>query len=137
MLVERPEITTGQTRWNYQLEIEPSERRYITALDLPLTAPPGSELTSDGNLLSTQRLQAVSRWQLASAPPRQFEATLDARTRRRALAFPRNVNPRAQHLAQRWRSETGGNPVAIVQRAMMMVNTDLAYSCLLYTSRCV
>lgn len=128
MLVSRPAITTGNIRWNYQLEIEPSERRYITALDLPLAAPAGSVLSADGNLLSMQRLQVVSRWQLTSAPPNQFDAALDARTRRRALAFPRSFNPRAQHLAQQWRSQTGGNPTAIVQRAMTMVNTDLAYS---------
>lgn len=128
MLVSRANAASGNTRWRYQLEIEPSERRYITALDLPVTAPAGSVLTTDGNVLSMQRLQAVSRWQLASAPPNQFESTLDLRTRRRALSFPRGFNPRAQHLAQQWRTETGGNPAAIVERAMTMVNTDLAYS---------
>ena len=127
-LVSRPAMTAGDTRWSYQLEIEPSERRYITALDLPLGAAVGSVLTSDGNLLSMQRLQAVSRWQLTSSPPGQFESTLDPHMRRRALAFPRGFNPRAQHLAQQWRTQTGGDPAAIVQRAMTMVNTDLAYS---------
>lgn len=127
-LVNRPAITAGNARWNYQLEIEPSERRYITALDLPMAAPAGSVLTRDGHVLSMQRLQAVSRWQIVSAPPRQFDAVLDEHTRRRALAFPRSVNPRAQHLAQRWRTETGGDTTTIVQRAMQMVNADLAYS---------
>ena len=128
MPVTRPAMAPGKLRWRYQLEIEPSERRYITALDLPLAAPADSLLTADGNLLSMRRLQAVSRWQLASAPPHQFDATLDPRMRRRALAYPRNFNPRAQHLAQRWRSETDGDPAAIVQRAMTMVNSDLSYS---------
>lgn len=126
--VARPAMTAAGARWNYQLEVEPSERRYLTALDLPLAAPAGSVLSANGNLLSLQRLQAVSRWQLASAPPRQFDATLDPRTRRRALAFPRQFNPRAQHLARRWRTETGGDPAAIVQRAMTMVNAEFAYS---------
>ena len=126
--ITRPAITTDGREFRYQLEVEPSERRYLTALDLPLSAPAGSVLIDDGHLLAQQRLQGVTRWQLVSALPQQFSPTLTARERLRALSYPRSVNPRAQHLAQRWRSETQGNPTAIVNRAMAMVNAELAYS---------
>ena len=123
-----PAVTPGPTTWRYRLEIEPSERRYITALDLPLAAAPGSERSPDGDLLAPAKLQAVTRWTLASARPATFQPELDDAERRRALAFPRDHNPRAQHLARRWQQETGGDPAAIVQRAMAMVNAELAYS---------
>lgn len=127
--VARPaRIETAGPGWHYQLEVEPSERRFLTALDVPMAAPTGSTPSPDGNLLATERLQAVTRWQLHSAPARTFDAVLDDADRRRALAFPRAFNPRAQHLALQWRSETGGNAVAIVGKAMTMVNDELAYS---------
>ena len=126
--VTRPNASTGNTQWRYQLEIEPSERRYITALDLPLSAPTESMLTNDGNLLAVQRLQGVTRWNLVSAPPAVFEATLGVSELKRALAIPADYNPRAQALARRWRDETGRDTAAIIDRATAMVNAEFSYS---------
>lgn len=120
--------TPGPNRWTYELEVEPSERRYITALDLPMAAPTGSTIGRDGNLLSEQRLLGVTRWSLQSSPPARFEAELSPEQRRRALAIPRGFNPRAQRLARQWREETQGNPEAIVQKMMSMVSAEFAYS---------
>ncbi len=114
--------------WHYQMELEPSERRFLTALDVPMAAPAGSTPSPDGNLLAADRLQAVTRWQLHSAPVKTFDVAMDEAERRRALAFPRGFNPRAQHLALQWRTETGGDAAAIVGKAMKMVNDEMAYS---------
>ncbi|MGY0503721.1 transglutaminase TgpA family protein [Luteimonas sp. e5] len=120
--------TPAGAGWRYELEVEPSERRYITALDLPQNAPEGSVLAAEGNLFAHTRLQTVTRWQLHSAPPRVFAAELTPAQRARALAFPRQFNPRAQQLARRWQEESGGDAAAIVEHAMAMVNAELAYS---------
>ena len=127
-LTHRPQVTSTAAGWNYQLEVEPSDRRYLTALDLPSIPPDGSVATSEGNLIVVQRLKSLSRWQLHSAPPAQFDAGLDARQLRRALTYPRQFNPRAQLLARQWQQETGGDPAAIVRKAMAMVTDELAYS---------
>lgn len=126
--VSQPEASLRGAGWRYQLEIEPSERRYITALDLPLAAPAESMLAEDGHLLAAQRLQGVTRWELRSAPPARFQETLRPDELRRALAIPTDYNPRAQTLARRWRDETGRNPVAIIDRAMALVNAEFSYS---------
>ncbi len=123
-----PSLTPGAVRWRYQMEVEPSERTYITALDLPLAAPAGSLQSPDGNLLSPQKLQSLSRWQVESAPVQAFQPTLSDAERARALRFPRQFNPRAQQLARRWQTETPGDAEAIVQKAMALVNAELAYS---------
>ncbi len=131
---ERPQsaraadATPASTAWRYELEVEASERRYLTALDLPLAAPAGARSTPDGHLLSEQRLHAVTRWSLQSAVPARFDAVLAPAQRRRALAFPRDYNPRAQHLAQRWHTETGGDAGAVVARALALINAEFAYS---------
>ncbi|RMH90852.1 DUF3488 domain-containing protein [Lysobacter pythonis] len=123
-----PAIVPANAGWRYTLEVEPSERRYLTALDLPMAAAEGSFRSPDGDLLSAQPLQALTRWSLHSAPVARFQPRLGATERHRALRFPRQSNPRAQHLARRWRDETGGDPAAIVRKAMTMVNADFAYS---------
>ncbi|MDO4708867.1 MAG: DUF3488 and transglutaminase-like domain-containing protein [Pseudomonadota bacterium] len=131
----RPPLPTTQLHtstqgsgWTYQLEIEPSEQHYIAALDLPLAAPSGSLMSPDGNLLSPHKLQSLTRWQLQSAPPLMFQPQLSDAERQRALAFPRQFNPRAQHLALQWQLQSGGNPEAIIAQAMTLVNRELAYS---------
>lgn len=126
--VSKPNTVTSNVTWRYQLEVEPSERRYITALDLPMSAPAQSMLTDDGHLLASQRLQGVTRWDLVSAAPRSFKATLNARERTRALTIPRSYNTRAQALARRWQTETGGDAAKIIERAMTMVNAEFSYS---------
>lgn len=119
--------TQGST-WTYQLEIEPSEQPYITALDLPLAAPSGSLMSPDGNLLSPHKLQSLTRWQLQSAPPAVFQPQLSDAERQRALAFPRHLNPRAQQLARQWQMQSAGDDAGIVDLALAMVNKELAYS---------
>lgn len=124
----QPNAEPQPVRWKYQLEIEPSEQHYITALDLPQAAPTGSLMSPDGNLLATAKLQSLSRWQLESAPPARFQAQLSDAERLRALTYPRYSNPRAQHLAQQWHRQSGGRPEAIVELAMALINRELAYS---------
>ena len=123
-----PTTETAGGGWDYELEAEPSEQRYLTALDLPDSVPDGAIRTPDGNLLARQSLQSVTRWRLRSIPAARFQTTLPAFERRRALALPFAINPRARQLAMQWRAQTGGNPVAIVGRAISMVNAELAYS---------
>lgn len=122
------DATPQEVRWKYSLEIEPSERHYIAALDLPESPAADSLLSPDGNLLSTRKLQSLTRWQLVSTPPASFQSRLSADERQRALRFPRNLNPRAQHLARQWQMQSGGRAEAILDAALAMVNQKLAYS---------
>ncbi|MDO5609534.1 MAG: DUF3488 and transglutaminase-like domain-containing protein, partial [Pseudomonadota bacterium] len=117
-----------RARWDYQIEVEPSERLYLTALDLPMNTPDGSQRSPDGNLVANIKLQSLTRWQLQSAPAVRFQPVLSEAEKRRALAYPRQSNPRSQQLARRWQDETGGDASAIVDKAMALINAEMAYS---------
>lgn len=123
-----PDIRPGQARWDYQLEIEASDRRDLPALDLPGSVPEGSQLTHGASLVAQRTLTAPSRWQLQSAPPQQFEVQLQPPVRQRALQLPPGYNPRTLELGRQWRKDAGDDDQAIIERALAMIRADFAYT---------
>jgi transglutaminase-like putative cysteine protease len=114
--------------WDYELEVEPTDRRQLVALDLPTAAPDGTQLSLDYGLYAPKPLSALTRWRMQSAPPRSFEPELKHTLRQLALQLPSGFNPRTLALAQQWRREAGNDDAAIAQRALRMIRSDFAYT---------
>jgi transglutaminase-like putative cysteine protease len=119
-------------RYDYELEIEPTERSDLVALDMPLAAPDGAVLHRDGSLRSTRPLTEVTRWRMSSVAWAGVGGGLPAQLRTLALRLPDGYNPRAVALARRWRSEaTGRGPAAdaaIANRALAWIEAEFAYT---------
>ena len=122
------QIRTGRTHWDYELELEPGDSRQLVALDLPTAVPEGTQLSQDYSLYSQRSLDALTRWQLHSAPPVVFEPVLSNSIRGMALQLPPGFNPRTVALARAWRREAGPDDTAIVRRAMTMIHSQFAYT---------
>ena len=114
--------------WEYDLELEPTDRRQLVALDLPTRAPGETTLSLDYGLYAPRELATVTRWQLRSAPPSVFEPALPSALRHMALALPPGYNPRTVALGQAWRRAAGANDALIVQRALAWIRRDFAYT---------
>ena len=114
--------------WDYEIEFEPTDRRQLVALDLPLAAPADATLSLDYGLFATQPLTRVSRWRLQSAPPARFEAQLKRTLRQAALQLPDGYNPRTLALARQWRQQAGDDDAAIVQRSLQWIRAEFAYT---------
>lgn len=114
--------------WDYEVEMEPTERRQLVALDLPLAAPTGSELTHDHGLVVSQPLVALTRWRMRSAPPLAYQPQLPKALRQMALGLPPGYNPRTQSLGRQWRAQAGSDDAAIVQRALVWIRAEFAYT---------
>ncbi|MBB5941280.1 DUF3488 and transglutaminase-like domain-containing protein [Xanthomonas sp. 3307] len=123
-----PAVQFAPGGWDYQLEVEPTDRRQLVALDLPLQAPAGTRLSADAVLQTERPLSALTRWRLRSAPPQRVEADLDPAQRQRALALPPGYNPRTLALARQWRQQAGADDAAIVARALQWIRRDFAYT---------
>ena len=121
-------VTRSDTQWDYQVEIEPTERRQLVALELPLATPGDTRLGHDHELFAPRPLSALTRWRMQSSPPQTFELDLPATLRQASLSLPPDYNPRTRALAQRWRADAGDNDAAIVQRAMEWIQRDFAYT---------
>ncbi|HYM86107.1 MAG TPA: DUF3488 and transglutaminase-like domain-containing protein, partial [Pseudoxanthomonas sp.] len=121
-------VTARPVVWDYEIELEPTDRRQLVALDLPNMAPEGTRLSFDYGLYTPRPLSALTRWRLRSSPPVRFEPDLKRILRQRALELPASFNPRTVALAAQWRSEAGNDDAAIVQRALDWISGEFGYT---------
>ena len=122
------ETRAGAIHWDYELEIEPTDRRQLVALDLPLAAPAGSRLSLDHGLFAPRPLASLTRWRLQSAPPLAYQPQLPVALRQAALALPPGYNPRTIALARQWRAQAGSDDAAIVRRALAWIGAEFGYT---------
>ena len=122
------EVRSGPPTWDYEIALEPTERRQLVALDLPLAAPDGARMSLDHGLFVRRPLASLTRWRMRSAPPVAYAPDLKITLRRAALRLPEGFNPRTHALAAEWRREAGDDDAAIVRRALDWVRSDFAYT---------
>lgn len=121
-------VVSGPVAWDYEVQIEPTDRRQLVALDLLLDAPEGTRLSLDYGLHVPKRLGTLTRWRMQSAPPLVHEAQMRQTLRQIALALPDGFNPRTVALARQWRAEAGDDDAAIVERAMDWIRAEFIYT---------
>ncbi|MBS0557442.1 MAG: DUF3488 domain-containing transglutaminase family protein [Proteobacteria bacterium] len=115
-------------RVGYEVTLEPSERHWLLALDVPLLAPAGAVRGADMSLVSRTRIDAATRYRMVSAPNYELDPVLSPLHRRLALQLPPGFDPRARALAQRWRDEFKGDPGLIVRAALDMIGAQFTYT---------
>jgi protein-glutamine gamma-glutamyltransferase len=99
------ELRTSGGTISYQVTLEPSDRRWLLALDMPMTAPEDAVRGADMSLVRRTPVDSVVQYEMTSATRYQLDADIDPRARKRTLELPREVNPRARELALGWRNQ--------------------------------
>jgi transglutaminase-like putative cysteine protease len=125
-LAPAPLVARGRPM-DYQIELEPTDRHYLFALDVPQAAPDGAILAEDRSMTSVLPVSSLRSYTLMSVTPARFEADLSPQIRAVALRLPPGFDPRAIALARKWRSETSDD-AAIVRRALEMYHAGFSYS---------
>jgi transglutaminase-like putative cysteine protease len=126
-----PAWVPGAPSWRYRLDLEPTDRRSVTALDLPLSIPDGLHRDHAEELRSAEPVSNLRRYSFTSAAPARFEADLPAPVRAINLAVPGELNPRTRALARQWRRDAGAGrraDRAIVNRALDLFHREFAYT---------
>ncbi len=101
---------------DYTVTLEPHNRRWLFALEMPSSAPPGTVISPDLQLLAESPVTRRMRYSASSHPRfKVLESTPAALAR--ALRLPARSHPRAIALAQRWR-EQAPDPRRIVSQAL-------------------
>lgn len=121
-------VQHADVRWDYEVAVEPTDRRQFVVLDLPLAVPERTRLTHAHEILAPRPLTSLTRWRMQSAPPVAYETELRPALRRIALALPQGFNPRTQALARQWRAAAGADDTAIVRRALDWITREFAYT---------
>jgi transglutaminase-like putative cysteine protease len=112
----------------YEITLEPTDRRYLVTLDLPLEAPMGGTLRTDHSVVSDAPVSQLLKYQGRSSVAAGDASPLTADERRIALALPAGLNPRMRALAQTWREEAAGDDAAVVRRALAWIDQEFSYS---------
>ena len=112
---------------DYEITLEPTDRPWLVALDVPMAAPDDTRMIADRTLVGRARVTIPRQYRVSSAIRYQLAAQLDERDRRRALQLPEGFNARTLALAQSWRTQYGNDP-AIVQAALDLFNASFSYT---------
>lgn len=111
----------------YEVTLEPTDRPWLVALDVPLEAPTDTRMVSDRTLVGRLRVATPRQYPLTSTTRYRLADTLEERDRRRALALPAGFNPRTRSLAADWRARNADDG-AIVQAALGEFTKNFSYT---------
>ena len=123
-----PTVERGPVQYRYRIEVEPTDREQMVALDLADGAPPGLAIDRDYALRAPGPLSSLTRWTMTASKPQVFEPRLSPYMRSRALALPTGYNPRTLALARQWRAESGNDDAAIVRRSLAWIQREFVYT---------
>lgn len=110
----------------YEITQEPSQRRWLFALDMPTSNVEGAQRDEDYTLAAPRPVGKLKVYRLRSAPIYSLDG-LDSRQRQRGLRLPGGFNPRAVALGRQW-AQQHDDPEKIVQAALDLIRRDFRYT---------
>ncbi|HVT32873.1 MAG TPA: DUF3488 and transglutaminase-like domain-containing protein [Rhodanobacteraceae bacterium] len=111
----------------YSIVIEPTDRRWLPALDLPIDAPRGAHFTATRELVADTPVTEPREYRVRSSLDHRLSDRLDPQERSRALALPAGFDPKTHALAESWRSQRLDDD-AIVRAALEMFRGSFTYT---------
>jgi len=102
---------------DYELTLEPHNRGWMFALEMPTRIPPTARLTSEYLPISLTPIRTRIRYDMRSYTQYRARSGAEPGDLAAALRLPRGVDPRARALAREWRESLADDP-AIVRRAI-------------------
>jgi transglutaminase-like putative cysteine protease len=102
---------------DYEVTLEPHNRNWMFALEMPVRLPPNARLTSEYLPIFFTPVRTRSRYDVRSALQFQLRSGGEPADLAAALKLPGGVDPRARALASEWRASLPDD-LAIVRRAI-------------------
>lgn len=120
---QRAELEDTGDTVSYEVNLEPHDRHWLFALDMPMERPQGAFMTGNFELIRRERVDELMSYEARSALSYVASPDLGMAPRHAGLELPDGVNPRTRELAETWRAETGSDQ-ALIDRAMQFFNTE-------------
>ncbi|MEO5624059.1 MAG: DUF3488 and transglutaminase-like domain-containing protein [Dokdonella sp.] len=112
---------------DYTITLEPTERRWLPSLDMPLAAPETTRLGADRTLMADAPVDQPRQYRLQSAPTYLLAPSLSAAQRARALALPAGFDPQSRALTERWLAQ-GLDQLAIERAVLDLFHAQFTYT---------
>jgi len=119
----KPQFTELAQAIDYMVTLEPHNKTWLFALDVPDKISLPSTLGYDFRLYSNKPVNARIRYEARSSLSYRANLHESGLQIRRALQLPRQFNPRAQQLAAEWKSGSN-NDAGIVRAALTYFNRE-------------
>ena len=114
---------------DYQITLEPHDRHWILALDLPAEWPRNAAFRSyDFQLISQRALTDVASYRLRSYPSYVAGTELSTAMRRRDLQLPPEGNPRSVALGRELAARHGNSRDVVRELLQMFRDHDFVYT---------
>jgi transglutaminase-like putative cysteine protease len=112
---------------SYAVTLEPHNKTWLFALDVPATRPPGTYVLSDLQLRYRRPVNERMRYEITSYLNYQFGHDANPPQLNRALAFDETRNPRLVAMGRQWARENP-DPRALLSRAAQFFGTGFTYT---------
>jgi len=109
-------------RLTYTVTLEPHNKHWLFALDMPDRLSIPHTLTPDFQLLSREAVNARRRYQASSFLSYRANPHEETSALQRALVLPRGLNPQARRLAESWRAKHPSDDAAVVREVLRHFN---------------
>ncbi len=123
LLQFEPEFTELDQEIAYTVTLEPHNKKWLFALDVPNRISTAATLTFDFQLLRNKPINTRLRYSARSNLVYQANLRESPRVLQRALRLPDNLNPRTMQLAAEWRSKNSDD-ASIVRTALAYFNRE-------------
>lgn len=97
------DLPSGEPAVEYTVTLEPHNKRWLFALEMPMQRPPRAVATRDMQLLSTTPVRSRMRYAMSSQLQAAYGAEDGETVLKRALQLPEGFNPRTLRYAQELR----------------------------------
>ena len=113
---------------SYEITIEPHNKRWLFALDLPARVPPRAVVSSDYLLYSVEPVNTRLRYEMTSYLNAAFGQVENRYSMHRALQLPAGSNPRALELGRSLRRQHSDDSAIVNEMLSLFRNQNFYYT---------
>ena len=113
---------------DYEVTVEPHNRFWLFALDLPARPARNARVIGDYQMFSNTAVRARLRYEMRSYLSYRATSASEEADLRAALQLPRDLNPRARGLAQEWRRNLGSDEAVLREAIDFIRNGKYLYT---------
>ncbi len=125
---ERTDYARRERSQGYTVTLEPHNKTWLFALDVPASLPPGSVLMGDLQLRSHRLVTERIRYEMSSYLDYKYGQRPSAASLRQALEFDPERNPRTVALGRQWGRDAAKDPRALLAIAFQHFNREFTYT---------
>lgn len=111
----------------YRVTMQPSNKYWMFALDLPSNVPENADITDDFQLRSRGPVTALRSYAMSSHLRYTYGSELSERDRARYLALTPGINPRSVEYARQLRA-ANPDPKVLIETLMSRYNKEFEYT---------